>query len=122
LAWEVGFPLLLPTFMVLLVVSVSFLGPRPARLHWDTLELAPWTFCFFALTLIGSTLRRTRPNHSRKKVVLASLWLIAGVTAYVASQVVLWRQDAHYLPAASVWIVSGLLCLISTGLCYELEK
>jgi len=121
--WEVAFPLMLPPIIGLVVIGLFQTGPQPLDIDWGKiLDFAPWTLCFFALTLVGSSLRRTQERHSQRRVVFWSLILVAGVTSMYLSLLIIWRQAQSWQPNGQVWIASSLLCFIATGLCYALER
>lgn len=121
LGWEVIFPLLLPPLATLVVVLMSMTGPNPVDLKMEMLDFAPWTLCFFALTLVGSTLRRSKRRYPARQGVYGSLLVIASFIAIYAALIVIWRQGGTWRPDISVWVTSSVLALIAVSLCYELE-
>lgn len=121
--WEVIVPLGMPVVISLVVVFMSATGPSPSPISLEAaIDLAPWTLCFFAFTLLASSMRKIWPKSQQyPKITLWMLVMMFPVALY-AGFLVSWHQDAAFKPTAVNYLISVLLTAAAVWRCHASSK
>jgi hypothetical protein len=121
--WEVAVPLALPVIISLVVVGMSATGPSPQPISFEAaIDLAPWTLCFFAFTLLASSMRRIWPHFSAHPTVSISMIVMMLLVALYGGMLVSWHQVPTFKPAAANYLVSGVLTILAIWRCHESSR
>ena len=112
--WEVAVPLALPVIISFVVVGMSATGPTPQPISFEAaIDLAPWTLCFFAFTLLASSMRRIWPQFSTHPTISISMIVMMLLVALYGGLLVLWHQLPTFKPTAVNYLVSGVLTILA---------
>lgn len=119
IAWEVFFPLGMPVLMAGLVMILWATGPMPLPLAWSVvIDITPWTLTFFAVTLLSTSLRRSRANEAVRDGLFWVLLLQAAISAFYFSCFVIWRHVHNYNPGVGAYFLSTILALSAVRTCH----
>jgi hypothetical protein len=120
LVWNVLVPTVGPPLLTLLILSLWMTGDLQTKLDLKEVlaDLTPWALCFYALTLIGSSLYELGGRVGSHLELGGSMVLVGFLVLIYAVLTVLWRvmgKDANHL---SVYVVTGVLWLAAVALCH----
>ena len=117
-------PLIGPVVISGVVVCLWWVGDPKFKINWHLLidDLTPWALTFYAITLIGATMKDLWSKLSVHPVLGVSLLLTAFTVAVFESFIVIWRHDSQFVAGTSVYLVTCFLLGVSIYLCHKGAK
>jgi hypothetical protein len=122
--WQVIVPIFGPAAISAFVVVLWWTGDPKFVVNWRLLidDLTPWALTFYAITLIGATMKDLWPRLSVHPVLGSALLITAATIAVFESFIVIWRHNPQFTPGPPVYAVTIALLGISIYLCHKGAK
>lgn len=119
LIWQVGIPLGGPVILSWLIVLAWGTGNPDFIPKWSVvLDVSPWALTSYSLALIGAALNELWPRMPDNRALGWGLFGCASTTAIYTAFMVIWRHNTAFEPGPNVYILTGLLLLVTIFLCH----
>jgi hypothetical protein len=112
--WQVVVPLIGPAVISAVFILLWMTGNPGFKPSVPVImDVSPWALVFYTLTLLGATLNELWPNVSKHQTLGGSMGVTAVAVGVYAAFIVIWRHNAGWQPGGPVYVVTGVLLVVS---------